>query len=150
MKKIIFVCVAAFISATSALAAPVSLVTDKVLKVFHDAFPEVKQPVWYNFEGYYEVYFTNTDNTSCRIDYNPDGVVLSTIRYYGSQNLSPAIRAKVNEKFPGKKIFGITEVSNSETVSYHIVLEDDKSWLTVQSDATGNISVEKKLVKAEQ
>jgi hypothetical protein len=152
MKKIIFACLTAFISTTAVFAAPVSpasVVTEKVLKVFHDAFPEVKQPSWYNFDNYYEVYFTNADNTSCRIDYSPDGIVLSTTRYYTSQNLAPAIRAKVNEKYPGKKIFGITEVSNNEMVTYHIVLEDEKYWLTVQSDATGNISLEKKLVKSE-
>jgi hypothetical protein len=149
MKKIIFVCLAAFISATSVFAAPAFIVTEKVLKVFHDAFPEVKQPTWYNFDNYYEVYFTNADNSSCRIDYSPDGIVLSTTRYYTSQNLSPAIRAKVNEKYPGKKIFGITEVSNSDMVTYHIVLEDDKYWLNIQSDATGNISLEKKLTKTE-
>lgn len=149
MKKIIFVCLAAFISTTSVFAAPASLVTEKVLKVFHDAFPEVTQPTWYNFDNYYEVYFTNADNSSCRIDYNPDGIVLNTLRYYGSQNLAPAIRAKVNEKYPGKKIFGITEVSTSDILTYHIVLEDSKYWLTVQSDATGNISLEKKLVKSE-
>ncbi|MEO8765582.1 MAG: hypothetical protein ABI416_14885 [Ginsengibacter sp.] len=149
MKKIIFVFLAALIAATSAFAVPASDVTEKVLKVFHDAFPEVTQPTWYNFDGYYEVYFTNPDNTSCRIDYSPEGIVLSTIRYYGSQNLSPAIRAKVNEKFPGKKIFGVTEVSSSDMLTYHIVLEDTKSWTTVQSDAIGNLTVEKKLVKSE-
>ena len=149
MKKIIFACLAAFISTTSVFAAPTALVTEKVLKVFHDAFPEVKQPTWYNFDNYYEVYFTNADNSSCRIDYNPDGILLSTTRYYTSQNLSPAIRAKVNEKYPGKKIFGITEVSTSDMLTYHIVLEDNKYWLNVQSDATGNISLEKKLIKTE-
>jgi hypothetical protein len=149
MKKFLFVCVAALISTTSVLAAPASLVTEKVLKVFHDAFPEVTQPTWYNFDDYYEVYFTNADNTSCRIDYNPDGIVLSTIRYYGSQNLAPAIRAKVNEKYPGKKIFGITEVSTSEMITYHLVLEDSKNWFHIQSDATGNLTLEKKLVKVE-
>jgi len=149
MKKIIFVSLIALVSATSLFAAPPSIVTEKVLKVFRDAFPEVKEPTWYNFDTYYEVYFTNPDNSSCRIDYNPEGIVLSTTRYYASQNLSPAIRAKVNEKYPGKKIFGITEVSNNENVTYHIVLEDDKNWLTVQSDATGNITLEKKLLKTE-
>ncbi len=149
MKKIIFVCLVAFISATSAFATPTSIVTEKVLKVFHDAFPEVKQPTWYTFDNYYEVYFTNPDNTSCRIDYSPEGVVLSTTRYYSQQDLSPAIRAKVSAKYPGKKIFGITEVSNSERVTYHIVLEDDKYWLNIQSDATGNLTLEKKLEKSE-
>lgn len=149
MKKIIFICLAAFISTTSVFAAPSSLVTEKVLKVFHDAFPEVKQPTWYTFDNYYEVYFTNADNSSCRIDYSPEGVVLSTTRYYTSQNLAPAIRAKVNEKYPGKSIFGVTEVSNNENLTYHIVLEDDKYWLTVQSSATGSLSLEKKLLKSE-
>jgi hypothetical protein len=149
MKKIIIACFAAFISTTAVFANPVSIVTDKVLKVFHDAFPEVTQPTWYNFDNYYEVYFTNPDNSSCRIDYNPEGIVLSTTRYYTSQNLAPAIRAKVNEKYPGKKIFGITEVSTSDNLTYHIVLEDSKNWLTVQSDATGNITLEKKLIKSE-
>ena len=149
MKKIIFGCLAAILSATSVFAVPASIVTEKVLKVFHEAFPEVKQPVWYNFDNYYEVYFTNADNSTCRIDYSPDGIVLSTTRYYKSQNLSPAIRAKVNEKYPGKTIFGITEVSNSDMVTYHIVLEDEKYWLNIQSDATGNLTLEKKLTKTE-
>jgi hypothetical protein len=149
MKKIIFGCLAAILSATSVFAVPASIVTEKVLKVFHEAFPEVKQPVWYNFDNYYEVYFTNADNSTCRIDYSPDGIVLSTTRYYKSQNLSPAIRAKVNEKYPGKTIFGITEVSNSDMVTYHIVLEDEKYWFNIQSDATGNITLEKKLTKTE-
>ncbi|MEO8412141.1 MAG: hypothetical protein ABI472_00715 [Ginsengibacter sp.] len=150
MKKFICVCLAAFISATSIFAAPAPVVTEKVLKVFHDAFPEVKQPTWYSFEGYYEVFFTNPDNNmSCRIDYSPDGEVLSTTRYYTEPDLSPVIRAKIYEKYPGKKIFGITEVSNSEKIEYHIVLEDNKYWYNIESNATGDIRLEKKLTKAD-
>ena len=149
MKKIIFACLVTIASSTSIFAAPASLVTEKVLKVFHEAFPEVKQSSWYTFDNYYEVYFTNPDNSSCRIDYSPDGILLSTTRYYTEQNLSPAIRAKVNEKYPGKKIFGVTEVSNSEKVTYNIVLEDDKNWYNIESDATGFIRLNKKLEKTE-
>lgn len=149
MKKIIFVCLVAIVSVTTVFAIPKSWVNEKVLKVFHEAFPEVKQPAWYTFDNYYEVYFANPDNTSCRIDYSPDGIVLSTTRYYTEQNLSPVIRAKVCEKYPGKKIFGITEVSNSENVTYHIILEDDKYWYNVSSNSTGIIKLDKKLDKAE-
>lgn len=149
MKKFLFVCLVALISATSICASPTSLVTKKVLDVFHAAFPEVKQPIWYNYDNYYEVFFTNADNSSCRIDYDADGVVLSSTRYYTEQGLSPAIRAKVNERYPGKKIFGVTEVSNSENVSYHIVLEDNKYWYNIESNETGNTRLEKKLLKAE-
>ncbi|KAA9041958.1 hypothetical protein FW778_08065 [Ginsengibacter hankyongi] len=149
MKKIFFACLVTIVSATSVFAAPKSLVTEKVLKVFHEAFPEVKKPSWYTFDNYYEVYFTNPDNSSCRIDYSPDGILLSTTRYYTEQNLPPAIRAKVNEKYPGKKIFGITEVSNSENVTYNIVLEDNKNWYNIESDATGVIRLNKKLERTE-
>lgn len=149
MKKFIFACLLAVVTSAPVFASPASIVTEKVLKIFRDAFPEVTQPTWYNYDNYYEVYFTNPDNTSCRIDYSPEGIVLSTTRYYTSPNLSPVIRAKVNEKYPGKKIFGITEVSNSDMMVYHIVLEDDKNWLNIQSDAMGNIILDKKLEKSE-
>ena len=149
MKKIICLCLVAIISATSVFAVPASLVTEKVLKVFHETFPEVKQPSWYTFDNNYEVFFTNADNSSCRIDYTPEGIVISTTRYYTEQNLSPVIRAKVNEKYPGKKIFGITEVSNSENVTYYIVLHDDKYWYNIESDATGIMKLNKKLEKTE-
>ena len=85
--------------------------------------------------------------TSCR-DMSHE-LTLSTTRYYTEQNLSPAIRAKVNEKYPGKKIFGITEVSNSENLTYNIVLEDEKYWYNIESDATGIIKLNKKLEKTE-
>ena len=75
----------------------------------------------------------------------PMEIVLSTTSYYTEQNLSPVIRAKVSGKYPGKKIFGVTEVSNNENVTYHIVLEDDKYWYNIKSDATGLIKLEKKL-----
>jgi hypothetical protein len=149
MKKILFACVIAIVSSMTVFATPKSIVTEKVLKVFHEAFPEVKQTSWYTFDTYYEVFFTNPDNSSCRIDYSPDGIVLSTTRYYTEQKLPPAIRAKVNEKYPGKKLFGITEVSNSQNVTYNIVLEDEKNWYNIESDATGIIKLDKKLEKTD-
>ena len=54
-----------------------------------------------------------------------------------------------SEKYPGKKIFGITEVSNSENLTYNIVLEDEKYWYNIESDATGIIKLNKKLEKTE-
>ena len=148
MKKILFICLFALVSSASVFAAPRD-VNEKVLKIFREAFPEVKQPSWYTFDNYYEVYFINADNSSCRIDYNTDGTIMSTKRYYSASELSPFIKAKVNEKYPGKKIFGITEVSNSENLTYNIVLEDEKNWYNIESDATGVIKLNKKLEKTE-
>ena len=148
MKKIFFAGIVILFSATSAFATRLPDVTAKVLKVFHEAFPEVKQTTWYNFDEYYEVFFKSDENCSCRIDYSPEGIVLSTTRYYPGENLSPVIRAKINEKYPGKDIFGVTEVSNNDKLTYHLVLQDSKYWYNIEADATGSCRLEKKLMKS--
>ncbi len=121
MKKILALCLAAILTTASVSAAPVA---EKILKIFSTAFPEVTETTWYNYESFYAVFFKNPDGSTCRIEYDPQGNVLSTIRYYSEEALSPFIRAKVNEKYPRKQIFGITEISSGEELSYHIVLED--------------------------
>ena len=146
MKKILVICLIAIFTTTAASADPVN---EKVLKVFATSFPEVQETTWYNYDTYYAVYFKNTDGLKCRIEYDPEGNILSTTRYYSAEALSPFIRGKVSEKFPGKKIFGVTEVSSANEMAYHIVLEDEKNWYNIKSDATGTISLEKKMVKSE-
>lgn len=146
MKKFLAICFAAILATGTLSAAPV---TEKVLKVFTTSFPEVQETSWYSYDTYYSVYFKNTDGSKCRIDYDPDGNILSTTRYYSAEALPPFIRGKVNQKFSGKKIFGVTEVSTADELAYHIVLEDDKNWYNIKSDAIGYISLEKKMVKSE-
>ncbi|MEO7961744.1 MAG: hypothetical protein ABIR19_09360 [Ginsengibacter sp.] len=145
MKKIIGVCLIAMVMATTVSAIPVN---EKVLKVFATSFPEVKGTTWYNYDTYYAVYFTNPDDSKCRIEYDFHGNILATTRYYSSELLAPFIRARVSEKYPGKNIFGVTEVNNTNGLTYHIVLEDENKWYNVLSDAAGSISLEKKLNKA--
>lgn len=147
MKKILALCLAAILTTASVSAAPVS---EKVLKVFSTSFPEVVETTWYNYDNYYAVYFKNPDGSKCRIEYDPQGNILSTTRYYSEEALSPFIRAKVNQKYPGKQIFGVTEVSSGEEFTYHIVLQDEKNWYNIKSDSMGSISLEKKMKKAEE
>ena len=147
MKKFLAICLVAILTTASVFAVPVN---EKVLKVFATSFPEVQKTTWYNYENYYAVYFQNSDDSKCRIEYDLVGNILSTTRYYSAEALPPFIRGKVNEKFPGKKIFGITEVSSGDELAYHIVLEDGKTWYNIKSDAVGFISLEKKIAKAEK
>lgn len=140
------ICLVAIMTTAATYAAPVS---EKVLKIFTTAFPEVQETTWYNYETYYSVYFKNSDDSKCRIDYDTDGKIISTTRYYSEEALPPFIRGKVNEKFPGKQIFGVTEVSSPDEMAYHIVLEDEKNWYNIKSDATGSINIEKKMLKSE-
>ena len=145
MKKILVICFLAILATSSVSADPVN---EKVLKVFSTSFPEVQQTTWYNYDTYYSVYFKNADDLKCRIDYDTEGNIISTTRYYSAEALPPFIRAKVNQKFAGKKIFGITEVSTADELAYHIVLEDEKTWYNIKSDATGSISLERKMTKS--
>ena len=147
MKKILALCLAAILTTATVSAAPV---TEKVLKVFSTSFPEVQETTWYNYDTYYAVYFKNSDGSKCRIEYDPEGNILATTRYYTEEALSPFIRAKVNQKYPGKQIFGVTEVSSGEALAYHIVLEDENNWYNIKSDPIGVISLEKKMKKAEK
>lgn len=119
---------------------------DKIEKHFNASFPNAEKITWYETDGYYEVLFTN-NKVKCRLWYDHDGNVTKTERYYKADGLSPFLTAKLNKKFRGKKVFGVTEVATDGGVTYHIVLEDDKKWYRVTADETGNLQLEKKFWK---
>jgi len=145
MKKLSFLLIFSFATMFS-FANP--NVNEKVLKVFKGVFPTVENAKWYEYETYYEVYF-DKDDIKCRIKYDLDGKVISTLRHYEEKSLSPFLKAKVAQRFPGKRIFGITEINSENEMIYDIVLEDDKNWMHVQADAIGQMSVTEKFKKAE-
>jgi hypothetical protein len=76
------------------------------------------------------------------------GNIMSTRRDYFEKDLSLFIVAKVKEKYPGKTIFGITEITSVEGASYNIVLEDEKNWTTITSNDSGDLTLVQKLKKA--
>lgn len=143
MKKLLLLLI---MSGATFFASANPTVNEKVLKVFKTVFPQIENAKWYEYETYYEVYF-DRDDIKCRIKYDLDGKILSTLRHYEEKTLSPFLKAKVAQKFAGKKIFGITEVNSENELTYNIVLEDDKNWIHVQSDATGQMSVTEKFRK---
>ncbi|RYZ28851.1 MAG: hypothetical protein EOO10_08185, partial [Chitinophagaceae bacterium] len=86
-------------------------VSEKVLKVFSTTFPGVEDAKWYEYETFYEAYF-DKDDIKCRVRFDLEGKILNTIRYYGEKTVSPFLKAKIAQKYPGKKIFGVTEVND--------------------------------------
>jgi len=143
MKKI---CLAiALFASTLAFAKPA--VDEKIEKTFKESFPKAEKVTWYENDSYYEVLFTNNQVT-CRMWYDRGGNVTKTERYYKEEGLSPFLLARLNKKFEGKKVFGVTEVSTETGVTYTIVLEDDKRWYQVTADDAGNVRLDKKLLKA--
>ena len=144
MKKVLFGLVLLISTVSFAATPPVN---EKVATVFAETFPTAKDAKWYEYENSYEVFFVNNDIT-CRVTYDLQGNIISARRDYYEKNLSLYIVAKVKEKFPGKKIFGVTEVTTEDGVTFHVVLEDDKKWYHVTADAYGNLTVSKKFNKA--
>jgi len=147
MKKI-FVAVAVLITMNSFAAdAPVS---EKVLKAFNETFGYAKQVDWseHTIEKtkMYEAYFKE-GTTATRIRYDVDGNILYTLRTYKEQGLPMLIQTRLKKDYAGKKVFGVTEVTNSEGVVYEISLEDEKSWTILRCDANGYFNQHKKYKK---
>ncbi len=144
MKKILF-SLALLTLVVSANAT--AIVTEKVLKAFSHVFPEAQNPLWYKVANDYEAYFDAGD-VKCRARFDAGGKMIGTLRYYGEKTVSPFLKAKLAGNFPGKTIFGVTEVCSDEEVTYYFVLEDGKTWTTVKSDGLGEMEIVEKFKKA--
>ena len=152
MKKLILLCFTAFCSA-GIFAAPLHTnsidATAKIRKVFHQNFPEIKNPSITNVGEFYIVYFANEDSSSsCRIFYDSNGNVIETIRYYTGEELSPFIRAKIDSKYKGKNVFMVTDVANDNEHYYQIILQDSKSMIVIHANDNGQMYRERKYKRA--
>ena len=146
MKKLLL-SVSAAIFSLLVFANEPTAVNEKVLQAFQSSFKDAKQVVWEELTDQYEVRFINNDIKS-RITYDTDGNILKTVRYYYEQQLPILVRAKIKERFTGKKVYGVTEVASVDDITYHIVLEDAKTWTNIECDAYGHATVVKKFRKA--
>lgn len=144
MKRIFFGLV--LLVATSAFAANPT-VDEKISKIFKETFPTATNAKWYEYENYYEVLFTQNDIV-CRITYDMKGNIMSVRRDYYEKDLPLFILGKVKQRYAGKKVFGVTEITSGDGITYNIILEDSKHWITVKSNETGDMSVVQKLNKA--
>jgi hypothetical protein len=144
MKKIFLIAAAmiAFVSVSFA-ADP----NQKVLEAFHKTFQQVKDVSWQDVDNKYEANFSQ-NNITFRVMYDEEGNVVKSIRYYFAKTLPIFIQAKLAKKYDGKTVFGVTEISTENELTYYIILEDQTNWIHVQSDAYGNMFTEKKLKKA--
>ncbi len=123
-------------------------VNAKLLKAFHDAFPQAKTVDWNESEDFYFVHFQENPSVVTEIEYDHDGNFIESERYYTDLNLLPVhLKWDINKKYPDKKVFGITEVNSDAETSYYVKLEDNKEWLTVKGSAYGIDHVVEKFQK---
>jgi len=147
MKKVFLIALVSI--GMTAFAAPTLDVNQKVLEAFHDSFSKVKdsEVTWHEFDHFYQAQFM-MGTINIRVNYDKDGNVLSTLRYYSEHELPPHIIAKLHKRYEDKSVFGVTEVSNPNNIKYVITLEDDTHWSTIESDAFGDMVRTNKFRKA--
>ena len=146
MKKILLSAACAVLSIVAIASKPVT-VNEKVLQAFNETFKNVEDVKWLDYATYYEVNFSQ-NKIRTRVSYDTDGNILQTVRYYYEDQLPLNIVSRLKKSFPTKKVFGVTELGKENELSYHIVLEDDKTWMIVKSDPYANFTVDKKFRKA--
>ena len=147
MKKLILA-IAVVFCLSSMAATPPSDVSEKVLKAFNETFTLAKDVVWHEYEDYYQANFRQ-DEIQIRAQYNSEGQLLRTIRYYSEKQLLPNVVANLKKRYNNKEIFGVTETTSSEEVSFVISIKDDKNWYVVKSDIYGNLEQTDKFKRAD-
>jgi hypothetical protein len=145
MKKVFLL--VGLITGLAAFAAPDP--SEKVLKAFNETFKSAKEITWHDYDNYMQANFKQ-DEIQVRAQYSDDGTLIKTIRYYGSSNLLPTIVAKLNKKYSGKEIFGVTETVCEEEVCFIINLKDETNWYVVKSDMFGNLTQTDKFKRADK
>ncbi len=148
MKKVIYLAAFAMLFGVAASAAPTPNVSEKVLKAFNETFTAAQDVTWHEYESYSQANFRK-DDVQVRAQYDADGKLLKTIRYYSEKQLLPNIVSKLKQKYSGKVISGVTETSSDEDVNFVISLKDDKNWYIVKSDVYGNLQQIEKYKRAD-
>ena len=145
MKKLVIFLV--LFAALGAAASAPPEISEKVLKAFKETFVKATDVVWHEMQNTYEARFKQSEIIS-KATFDKDGNLLCTTRYYSEENLPIHVLAKVKKKYSGKSIFGVTESTIEDEVSYYITLQDEKNWYIIKSDSGGFLEVSKKYRKA--
>ena len=145
MKKLLIVFCATLFSA--GLYANVPDVNEQVLKVFKTTFAKASEVKWQEFSDYYMVHFIHA-GIRTRINYDKEGNILGSLRYYSPDLLPLNIVAKLKSAYPKKTLYGVTEVCAGDEIVYYVKIEDAKTWMTIKMDNHGNREVYEKFNKS--
>ncbi len=142
MKKILILAAAVMISTSMVYAEPES----KMEKSFKETFPSATNVKWHQDKEGYLVSFTQ-GNMPVKIAYSNKGKFVQSLRYYSEKDLPTSVIIAVKNKYHDKKIFGVTECTTANDVTYHIALYDGTTLQNIT--ATGNGSLKEDNAPAE-
>jgi len=142
MKKLFAVSIGLFAFTLVVFAG----VNEKLVYSFSKAFPLAENVKWSEDAKGYFVSFTQFGIAS-KVIYDPQGDFVYALRYYKEENLPVSIVLAVRERFADKKISGVTEESTRDNITYHIRLEDAKSWYGIAVTPSGGVTLEEHFKK---
>src|SRR6478735_5876913 len=116
-------------------------VSESLSSSFSKTFPSAKNVKWTGDADGYFVSFTQFGIPS-KAAYDPQDDFLYAMRYYNEENLPVSVLVKLKKKFTDKKISSVTESSTLDNITYHIKLEDKKSWYIVEVTTSGDPVIE--------
>jgi hypothetical protein len=146
MKKVIAIVLTALVTTGSAFAKGPFDPNEKVLKAFNETFTSAQEVRWEEFPKYFAVSFVSGGIRS-KVNYDKEGNMISSLRYYAPQLLPLYILNKISQENRKKTLFGVTEVTYSGVIAYYIKLEDKTSWYTLKVDVDGNSQIVEKYKK---
>ena len=114
-----------------------SAIGEKLQQEFRESFPGAEKISWQESNNGYLVSFVK-DGTPGRISYKKNGEFISAFRNYGERGLPYYLVNSLKKKYPGQKIFGVTEISTVSDISYFVKLEGPKRWITVSLSKDGD------------
>jgi hypothetical protein len=147
IRKTFITALCLLVFSAGAFAAKPLGISDKLLQIFKQTFPDAQQVVWAEQGDKYVVNFHQGDILT-KVEYDKDGNFLNSLRYYSERNLPVTILCRLQKKFPDKSIFGVTEMATESSVEYYIKLQDATQWITVRSNIDGNLQVVERYKKA--
>lgn len=144
MKTHTLLCLISIIFSGSNFAMTGPGIPERIQNLFHQEFPGIENPVFFQDGDTYTVYFKKDNNSSERVYYDLDAEMIKTVKYYSENELIPFICEKVNRKYKGKRIMGVTEVLSATAHFYQIILQGDKTWYVIKSDTKGSMKIQKR------
>jgi hypothetical protein len=122
---------------TKAVQTAGGSVSERLHQEFGNSFPNAEKVNWDESDGTFVVSFVNKGMLN-RIVYDKHGEFVSSLRNYGESELPYYLASSLKKKFPGQKIFGVTEITSISGIAYFVKLEGPKNWTTVSLDAEGS------------
>ncbi len=114
-----------------------SAIGEKLQQEFRESFPDAEKISWQESNDGYRVSFVQ-DGIPRRINYKRNGDFVSAFRNYGENKLPYYLVNSLKKKYPGQKIFGVTEISTVSDINYFVKLEGPKRWITVSLNGEGD------------